>query len=87
MYHGLGERLLGDLASTAQLIELIDRLIGDPKYKQAAARMRAQFRADGNDTVGLRFVTDVMEGRIQPVTAAHYAEVTRRLFRGIMGQD
>lgn len=87
VYHGLGERLIGGVPSTAHLIDVIDRLITEPKYAQAAARMRDQFRADGDDGIGLRFAIDVMEGRIQPVTAAHYENVTRRLFRAIMGED
>jgi MGT family glycosyltransferase len=85
-YHGLGERVLGDVPSTAALIDAIDRLLGEPHYQQAAARMCAQFRSDASDGIGPRFVVDVMEGKIQPPTAAYYEDVTRRLFRAIMGE-
>lgn len=87
VHHGLGERLLGDLPSAADLSERIARLITEPKYRQAAIRMRDQFKADASDNIGLRFVTDVMERRIQPVNADHYEQVTRQLFRGMMGDD
>jgi hypothetical protein len=49
--------------------------------------MRDRFRADANEGIGVRFLTDVMEGRIKPATAAYYEKVTRRLYRAIMAGD
>jgi hypothetical protein len=87
VYHELGERLVGEIPSTAVFVEAIDRLLTDPKYKQAAERMRAEFRTGKDDTIGLRFVTDVMEGRIKPKTSAYYEKISRRLYLSIMGED
>lgn len=86
VYHGLGERILGEL-SPRQLIDTIDRLITDPRYRRAATQMRDRFRADDNGGIGPRFVTDLIEGRIPSLTAHHYRTVTKRLFRAIMGDD
>jgi len=87
VYHGLGERILGDLPSTRHLLDAIDRLITEPRYKHAARQMCDRFRADANDPTGTRFIGDVIERRIPATTPDHYRSVTKRLFRAIMGDD
>ncbi len=87
VYHGIGERLVGEIPTTAMFMAAIDRLLTDRSYQHAAGRMQAQFRADEGAAIGLRFVEDVIAGRVKPITAAHYEQVTRRLFVAIMGED
>ncbi|MBS1118948.1 MAG: hypothetical protein H6Q90_1176 [Deltaproteobacteria bacterium] len=87
VYHGLGERLIGPRPSTASFMAAIDRLLTDRKYLEAADRMRALFRADAKEAIGVRFVTDVMEGRIKPETFADYENVSSLLFRNMVAGE
>ncbi|MBS1117960.1 MAG: hypothetical protein H6Q90_188 [Deltaproteobacteria bacterium] len=83
VFHGLGDRLIGETPSAAVFMAAIDRLLSDPRYKEAAGRMQTQFRADAKADIGLRFVTDVMDGRIKPATAESYDRVTRKILRAL----
>lgn len=87
VYHGLGERLIGEIPSTEIFVAAVDRLLGDPAYRQAAARMQARFRGEAREATGLGFVRDVMDGRIRPESPAYYEAITRRLYAAIMGDD
>jgi UDP:flavonoid glycosyltransferase YjiC (YdhE family) len=85
-YHGLGERFLAE-APIETFLETVDRVLREPRYAQAVAKMRAQFEADAANQMGVKFIDDVLEGRIRPLTADHYENVTTKLYRGIMGAD
>lgn len=87
VYHGVGERLIGDIPSAEVFLGAIDRLLFDPKYRAAAGRMQAQFRAEAADRTGLRFVLDALEGRVKPTPPSYYRALQDRLYRAIMGED
>lgn len=84
VYHGLGERMLGSIPPTADVLDLVDRMLADPKYRRAAERMQTEFQTADHD-LGVRFATDVMTGRIQTTPPAYHEDLMRKVFRGMVG--